>query len=202
MFVQVIQGKVRDKAEVRAQLDRWLSELAPHSVGWLGTTAGVADDGTFVALARFESEAAADKNSSMPEQGAWWEQTSSVFEGEPTFLDSTWAETDLRGDPSTAGFVQVMQGRADDLDRLRTLLTDDPAGLAAARPDIVGRLTCGHEDGRWTMAIWFTSEEAAREGERKDMPPELAERMAEVMAIAPEEPTYIDLVEPWMDGPA
>jgi hypothetical protein len=201
MFVQVIQGKVRDKAEVRAQLDRWVTELAPHSVGWLGTTAGVADDGTFVALARFESEAAADKNSSLPEQGAWWAETASVFDGEPTFRNSTWAEVDLPGDPSSAGFVQVMQGRAADLDRLHTLLMEDPEDVSAARPDILGRLACGHADDRWTMAIWFTSEADAREGERKEMPPEVAERMEEIMKAAPEQPTFIDLKEPWMDGP-
>ena len=202
MFVQVIQGKVRDKAEVRAQLDRWVTDLAPHSVGWLGTTAGVADDGTFVALARFESQAAADKNSSIPEQSEWWEQTAGVFDGEPTFHDSTWVEVDLPGDPSSAGFVQVMQGRADDLDRLRTLLMEDLEGLAEARPDIVGRIACGHADDRWTMAIWFTSEAAAREGEKKEMPPEAAERMTQIMAAAPEEPTYIDLTDPWMAAPA
>ena len=201
MFVQVIQGKVRDKAEVRAQLDRWVSDLAPRSVGWLGTTAGVTDDGTFVALARFESEAAADKNSSLPEQGEWWDTMAATFDGEPAFHNSTTARTDLAGDPSQAGFVQVMQGTTSDPDRLWALLTDDPVDLAAARPDILGRLMCLHDAGAWTMAIWFTSEAEAREGEKKEMPPEAAERMAELRALG-DEPSYLDLREPWMDGPA
>src|SRR6478672_9371310 len=114
MFVQVIQGKVRDKAEVRAQLDRWVAEMAPRSVGWLGTTAGVTDDGTFVALARFESEAAADKNSALPEQGEWWEAMAATFDGEPTFQNSTTCDLDQPGDPGEAGFVQVMQGTTSD----------------------------------------------------------------------------------------
>jgi hypothetical protein len=46
MFVQVIQGHVSDAAQVRAQLDRWVEEVAPGAVGWLGSTSGVTDDGT------------------------------------------------------------------------------------------------------------------------------------------------------------
>jgi hypothetical protein len=33
------------------------------------------------------------------------------------------------------------------------------------------------------------------------MPPEAAERMAELMTLG-DEPTFIDLTDPWMDGPA
>ena len=50
MFVQVIQGNVSDAARVRALLDRWVAEVAPGAVGWLGSTSGVTDDGRLVAL--------------------------------------------------------------------------------------------------------------------------------------------------------
>ena len=40
MFVQVIQGQVADAGEVRAALDRWAAEVAPGSIGWLGSTPG------------------------------------------------------------------------------------------------------------------------------------------------------------------
>ena len=63
MFVQVIKGQVSDAADVQAAWNRWLDEMASDAIGWLGTTAGVTDDGTFVALARFESEEAARRNS-------------------------------------------------------------------------------------------------------------------------------------------
>ena len=66
MFVQVIQGKVSDAAAVRARMDTWMKELAAGADGWLGSTAGVTDDGDFVALARFESEEAARRNSDRP----------------------------------------------------------------------------------------------------------------------------------------
>ena len=46
MFVQVVQGHVADSARVRAQLDKWVAEVAPGSVGWLGSTSGVTEDGT------------------------------------------------------------------------------------------------------------------------------------------------------------
>ena len=99
MFVQVIQGHVSDAASVRAQLDRWATEVAPGAVGWLGSTAGVTDDGALVALARFESEEAAQQNSDRPEQSAWWEQMATLFTDEPTFHNSTSVDVDTPGDP-------------------------------------------------------------------------------------------------------
>ena len=117
MFVQVIQGHVSDAAQVRAQLGSWVQEVAPGAVGWLGSTSGVTDDGRLIALARFESGEAARRNSDRPEQTAWWEQTAALFTGEPVFHDSTSVQVDTPGDPSQAGFVQVMQGRSSDPDR-------------------------------------------------------------------------------------
>ena len=73
MFVQVIQGKVSDAAQVRAHLDKWVAEVAPGAIGWLGSTGGVTEDGNLIALVRFESEEAAQQNSDRPEQGEWWE---------------------------------------------------------------------------------------------------------------------------------
>ena len=102
MFVQVIQGHVSDAAQVRVQLDRWVEEVAPGAVGWLGSTSGVTDDGRLVALARFELDEAARRNSDRPEQTAWWEQTATLFTDEPVFHDSTSVEVDTPGDPSQA----------------------------------------------------------------------------------------------------
>ena len=56
MFVQVIQGHVSNATQVRAQLDKWVEQVAPGTVGWLGSTSGVTDDGRLIALARFESD--------------------------------------------------------------------------------------------------------------------------------------------------
>ena len=180
MFIQVIQGQVSDAGQVRALMDQWVEELSPGADGWLGSTAGVADDGTFVALARFDSAEAAQRNSDRPEQGAWWEKVAAQFTGEPEFRNSVTVDADTYGDPDDAGFVQVMQGRTNDPERARELMSSDPTDWQSFRPDILGTLNVGHEDGEWTMAIYFTSEEAAREGE----------------------PRYFDLRDPWLDAPA
>jgi hypothetical protein len=202
MFVQVIQGKVSDAAPVRAQLDTWVAEVAPGAAGWLGTTSGVTDDGTFVALARFESPEAAQQNSDRPEQTEWWEQTAALFSGEPVFQDSTTVEVDTPGDPARAGFVQVMQGRSSDPDRVRELMASDPTDWSEFRPDILGSVSVGHEEGAWTMALYFTSEEEAREGEQKEPPPELQEMMKEMDSLNVGEPVYLDLRDPWLHAPS
>lgn len=202
MFVQVIQGNVSDAAAARARFELWRAELAPGADGWLGSTAGVTDDGRLVVLARFESEDAARRNSDRPEQGAWWEETARLFTDEPTFLDSTDIEVDTAGDPDQAGFVQVMQGRSSDPERARELMASDPTDWADYRPDILGTLTAAHEGGAWTMAIYFTSEAEAREGERKEPPPETAAMMKEMDALSVGEPTFYDLRDPWLDAPS
>lgn len=87
MFIQVIQGQVGDAAAMRAAADAWVREVSPGSYGWLGTTAGVAENGTMVAVVRFESRHEAQRNSERPEQAAWWQETEKLFTGEVTFRD-------------------------------------------------------------------------------------------------------------------
>jgi hypothetical protein len=52
-----------------------------------------------------------------------------------------------------------------------------PGFLREFRPDILGTVSVGHDGGAWTMAIYFTSEQAAREGEQKQPPPQMQEMM-------------------------
>jgi hypothetical protein len=201
MFVQVIQGQVADAGKVRAALDRWMQELAPGSIGWIGTTAGVTEDGRFIELARFESEDAARRNSDRPEQDQWWAETSRLFTGAASFKDSTDVTVDVTGDPDEAGFVQVIQGRGSDPDRARELMGQDSSAWATFRPEILGSLAVGHEGGAYTMAVYFTSEAEAREGERKQPPPELQAQMEEMAALSVGEPEYFDLRQPWLYSP-
>jgi hypothetical protein len=202
MFVQVIQGQVSDAAQIRAQLEKWVAEVAPGAVGWLGSTAGVTDAGSLVALVRFESEDAARQNSDRPEQTAWWEETATLFNDEPVFHDSTSVEVDTPGDPAQAGFVQVMQGRSSDPDRARELMANDPTDWQEFRPDILGTVSVGHDGDAWTMAIYFTSEEAAREGEQKEPPPEMQEMMKEMDELTVGETVFYDLKDPWLHAPS
>jgi hypothetical protein len=201
MFAQVIQGKTSDPQGVRAALDRWLEELRPGSVGWLGSTIGITDDGTFVGVARFESAEAAARNGQRPEQGTWWEETSKLFDGEVSFRDSEDVQVDLQGDPDQAGFVQVMQGRVTDAARARQVMDSIPSEVMASyRPDVLGSMVIGHDDGGWTQVIYFTSEADAREGERKEPPAELQNAMEEMGKLSVGETTFLDLKDPLLQS--
>jgi hypothetical protein len=201
MFVQIIEGHVADQSQMHTALDRWASELAPGASGWLGSTAGVTEDGRFVLFARFESADAARANSDRVEQGEWWSVTSKLFTDEPVFRNSGEIDVDLQGDPDRAGFVQVIRGRSSDPDRARELMRDDSPQWAEWRPDIIGSLGVGHEEGRYTLALYFTSEAEAREGERKEAPAELKPLMEEMESLEVGEPEFLDLKNPWMYSP-
>jgi hypothetical protein len=203
MFVQVIQGQVADPARARAALDQWVRDLAPGASGWLGTTAGVTEDGRFIAAARFESEASARRNSDRPEQDRWWSETAELFGGEATFRDSTEVVVDLAGDPGQAGFVQVIQGRSSDPVRARELMSNSSGSQwAEFRPDILGSVAVEHAEGAYTMVLYFTSEEEAREGERKEPPPELKAEMEEMGKLSVGAPEFFDLKQPWLYAPS
>jgi hypothetical protein len=166
MFVQVIKGKVSDPAAVRRQNERWRKEVQPGATGFLGSTVGVAADGTFVALARFADEAAAKKNSARAEQSAWWAETAKMFDGEPTFRESTDITTLFDGGSDRAGFVQVMEGSVKDRAKAQAFETPEMLEeLRAARPDLIGSVRAWFPGGAFVDAAYFTSEEDARKGE-------------------------------------
>jgi hypothetical protein len=198
MFVQVIQGRTSDAQALRAAVDRWEKEIGPGAVGWLGSTGGVTEDGRAIAVVRFESEEAARRNSERPEQDAWWRETEKLFEGEATFRESSDVVVDLQGDPDRAGFVQVMQGRTSNPARARELMAQDPDMWAKFRPDVLGSVEILHDGGAYTMVLYFTSEAEAREGERKEVPPELKATMDEMDKLTVEEPEFFDLKQPEM----
>ena len=200
MFTQVIRGKVKDADAVRAATQEWESKLKPGAIGYLGATEGVADDGTFVAVARFESEEAAKANSDRPEQGEWWEKTSKLFEGPVTFHDCPQVTTFGGGGSDDAGFVQLMIYKPTDLDKMMAMTADFEKTydeMASARPDIIGGTTSIAKDGTVIDTNYFTSEAEAREGEKKEMPEEVQKAMADFGEIAgPVE--FIDICDPWL----
>jgi hypothetical protein len=199
MFVQVIQGKVNDASALQDSLERWLREQSQSAEGWLGSTGGLTNDGGFIMLVRFDSEEAARRNSDRPEQGEWWAETAKAFDGEPTFDNSTEVDIDTYGDPDRAGFVQVMRGQMSDPDRARELMRQDPDGRwQEFRPDILGSVTAVHDGGRYTSAIYFTSEAEARQGEAKEMPDDMKAVMEEMGPLFVGETEYFDLTDPWL----
>lgn len=200
MFIQVIQGKVSDEDGLRRTMDRWAQELLPGAAGYLGTTAGITADGTFVALARFDSADSARANSERPEQGAWWAEMAKCFAGEVTFMDCDDVRQWLGGGSDDAGFVQIMLGRSPDVARMHDLMGRHPDELHAARPEVIGGLLMDVGDGRYVDAFYFTDEQAARAGERTEIPEELRAEMEEGMQLMGEV-TYLDLPEPLLVSP-
>lgn len=200
MFAQLIQGQVEDHEAVHAMFDRWMDELAPGSIGWLGSTAGVTEDGTCVVLARFEDAEQAKANSDRPEQDRFWAETSKLFTGEVAFLDSSDVLVDLQGDPDQAGFVQVIRGRTSDVARARELMTQDADEWASFRPDVLGSVSVGSGDA-YAVVIYFTSEAEAREGEQKELPEGMKAQMEEMNSLEIGEPSYFDLKDPWLYSP-
>ena len=198
MFVQVIQAKAKDAAGLRKQWERWDQELKPAAKGYLGSTAGVTSDGEFIAMARFENEEAARANSDSSEQTAWWEETSQYLEG-PMFHDCTLVDLMDGGGSDDAGFVQVIQGKVKDVEKARELDRAMQSQMAGMRPDVIGGIVAWHpENGRFTNAIYFTSEAEARTKEKESSSaPEFEEFMKEWEAVSDGEPKYLDITEPW-----
>ena len=198
MFVQVIEGKVSDKAGLHRQMERWEAEIRPGATGFLGSTGGVTDDGVGFAIARFESATAAKANSDRVEQGEWWSETEKCFSGPVSFTDSEDVEEFLSGGSNDAGFVQVMKnangpGRAV----VKGLDAGFEKHASTFRPDLIGGVRVWTGENSTVEVNYFTSEAAARENEGKEPPPELAElfaQYADVMANT----EFLDLREPWL----
>jgi hypothetical protein len=197
MFVQVIEGRVRDRDGLRRQLEVWADELRAGATGFLGSTAGVTDDGRGILLARFESVEAARANEQRPEQGRWWAATEKCFDGEVAFTDSDDVELLMAGGSDEAGFVQVMKDQGVDRDRFGAVdaAFDDVA--ASFRSDLLGSIRVWTGPDSYVEAAYFTSEADAREGERKEPPPELAANMADFEALMANV-EFMDLREPWL----
>ena len=199
MYIQVITGTVHDLNGLERQVERWQDEVRPGAIGYLGTTAGVTDDGRFVVLARFASEEAARRNSQRTEQGNWWAETEKCLES-VAFLESAAVETFFGGGNDKAGFVQVMRGRVNDPQKLEQLgqrRGEIEATLGRARPDVIGDVMVVTADGAYVEAIYFTSEAEARAGEARPLPEDMAALMEEYMAaVAIDE--YFDLKNPWL----
>jgi hypothetical protein len=194
MFVQLIRGKVSDADGLRRQLDRWDEELKSGAEGYLGATGGITADDQFVAAIRFESEDAAKANSERAEQGAWWEETSKCLDGDVTFRNCPEVRTYLRGGSDDAGFVQVMEGRVTDRQRLEQLEEGFMERFAEERPDVIGVIRAWDGDF-FADTVYFLSEHSAREGESKPMAEDTQASFSEWSSLI-EDLTFYDLTEP------
>lgn len=197
MFAQVIQGRTGDALGLWNRMEEWDRSLKPGAEGFLGSTGGVADDGEFITIARFESEEAAKRNSDRSEQGQWWAETEKLFDGEVRFYDSTQVDLTLVGGSDDAGFVQVIQGRVKDKQRLSELEAEAETWMQENRQDVIGSVRAW-QDEEFSEFIYFTSEEDARVGEKKDAPEMGSE---EDWAGIMEDVKFIDLRKPFFFSP-
>ncbi len=197
MFIQVIQGRVTSPDGIRAELDRWKAELQPGAEGWLGSTSGITDDGRFIAVVRFASEELARRNSDRPEQDAWWKQASKHL-AEVEFHDSGRVHTYREGGSDQAGFVQVIQGHTEDMERLAALGRAQEQAMAEQAPHVLGMTVAEHADrpGDFTQTVYFTSEQEARRAEREHP----AESNPEIFSLL-SDLRYFDLREPRLESP-
>jgi hypothetical protein len=197
MFIQIIQGTVTDADALQRSVARWRKEIKPGAHGYLGSTGGVTPDGRGITMVRFESEADAPANSERAEQAAWWNEASKAFGDDVTFHNCTEVESLLGGGTNSAGFVQVLQGRTNSQAQMRATGTAIQDELHAVRPEILGVVVAFHGDGGFTQAIYFSSEEAARVGEKAiGNDSELSQRLR---ATIEGDLTFFDLKEPDLD---
>jgi hypothetical protein len=192
MFIQMLQGRCTDEAQLRRLGDQWVEKLAQGAPGWLGGTYGMTDDGLFVGIVRFDSRESAAANSARPEQGAWWAEMEKCFDGAVEFHDCDDVVLMMGGGSDEAGFVQVIRGKVDDPERLKAAVMDTEA-LHEARPEILGATLAIEPDGTFTETVAFTDEASARSGEQKAMPEDM--RLAWDSLV--HDASYLDLHRPW-----
>ncbi len=195
MFIQIIQGKCTRQDELRAMAAGWRTGPGADAVGWLGGTFGFTDDDMFVGIIRFDSRESAMANSDRPEQTAWAEQMAALMDGPVEFHDCDDVTVFLDGGSDRAGFVQVIRGKVDDVDRLKAMLADTDS-LHEMRPEIIGGTLAIEADGTFTETVAFTDEDSARANESMEPPAEVRAEFEYAMTGA----RFFDLHHPWFES--
>ena len=194
MFVQIIEGRTNDAKALAERGESWQSDVGAGAVGFLGVTAGATADGKAITIVRFESEEAARANSERPEQGAWWADTAKLYDGEPTFTESSDVTEWLGGGSNDAGFVQVMKTTGADRAKLEKM-DEQFAKFMDLRPDLLGGVRIWTGKDSCVEVAYFTSEEEARKGEKAEMPADL-QKLMEDLGDAMGQVEYLDLTDP------
>ena len=201
MFIQVIQGRATNPPGIRRDLGRWQRLLAADADGWLGSTTGITDDSWSITVVRFASEAQARRNSDRPEQREWWRDASQHL-ARVAVHDAPKVHTYRDGGSDQAGFVQVIQGHRDDLERMVSLGRDQEEVLAREAPHLLGMTVAEHADrpGDFTQVMYFTSEQDARRFEQE--PPAAEEPVLEQLRSPMTTSRCFDLRDPQLLSPS
>ena len=194
MFIQVMQAKCSRADEVRKFAESYRDD-AGESIGLLGGTFGVTEDGEFLGIIRFSSAEDAAANSARPETDAWSKEFAALLDGPVTFSDYDDVTEFLEGGSDSAGFVQVIRGRTSDVAGAKALLADT-GQLKEMRPEIIGGTFAVDADGGFTQTVYFTDEASARGGEQQEPPAEVREKIEQLMSGA----SFYDLRDPWFES--
>jgi hypothetical protein len=196
MFIRVIRGRATNPPGIRRDLGRWQRQLAADADGWLGSTAGITEDGWSITVVHFASEAQARRNSDRPEQREWWRDASRHL-ARIAVHDASKIHTYRNGGADEAGFVQILQGHSEDLERIAGLVRDQEEVLAREAPQILGMTLAEHADwpGDFTQIVYFTSEQDARRFTREP-PAEADEPVLEQLRILATNARCFELRDP------
>ncbi len=193
MFVQVFQAKVRDADLWARRVETWRREIKPKTTGFLGFTSGITADGDMITVVRFKDAESAKVDNDLPEQGAWFVETTKAFDGEVTFHDCRDVDEIFNGGSNDAGFVQIMQARAKDQAQMRSKEKEIEPELRKVRPDLIGGTVAWHGDGGFTQVVYFTSEQEARKNEQAMVTSPVYQQF---MSLIDGDITFYDLTEP------
>lgn|GEM_PF-199387 len=192
MFVQVVRAPAVDPTPLLEQVARLPAMLSTDPAGFLGLSAGISDDGDFVAVARF----------TQPGGGGWWAALEPWLAGPADVRASSDVELLLGGGSDQAGFVEVIEGRTSDRARFMELERQLEPRLAADRPDFLGSQIVWWTDGSWLEVAYFTSEDDVRAGDALPVAPEVEELTAAWEDVA-RPSAQSDLADPYLStGPA
>ena len=185
MFIQVTHGRATNPPGIRRDLGRWRRQLAAGADGWLGSTTGITEDGWSLSVIRFASEDHARRNGERPEQREWWRDASQHL-ARVVVHGARKVHTYLDGGSDAAGFVQIIQGRTDDMERMVSLGCDHNEA-----PHILGRTLAEHDDrpGEFTQTTYFSSEQDARRAEHE--PSELRSLMTNLRSFDLRDPQLL-----------
>ncbi len=196
-FVRVVRGHANDPIALRQRWWEWERPAATAGDGYLGATAGVADDNTFIAMIRFTSEAAADQCTGSADSASSWDDVLDHLR-DTLVEDAHRTHIWNKGGSDDAGFVQIRRGVSSNPARLRDLyVNQQPVRMGPYRPEVLGGLFAWHGDARFTLSAYFTSEAAARSGENLH---EFTSFYDDINAVM-QDVTYIDLRDPWLSSP-
>jgi hypothetical protein len=92
--------------------------------------------------------------------------------------------------------VQVIQSKALDRERIDAINAEVGPAMTESRPEIIGAVSVWDGDHVCDIA-YFTTEEAARAGEKKELP-EAHRKLFEEWQSLIEGATFLDIKDPWL----